>query len=59
MSTKAGEENTEVCSRGIGLAEMCRGVHSMDLLLVASVYGSTVTHFKKGQIGRDMKAGSC
>jgi hypothetical protein len=45
MTTKAAEENTEVCWRGIGLAEMCKGVHSMDLLLVASVYGSTVTHF--------------
>jgi hypothetical protein len=45
MTNKAGEEYTEVCRRGIGLAEMCNGVRSMDLLLVASEYGSTVTHF--------------
>jgi hypothetical protein len=45
MATKAAEDNTEICWRGIGLTEMCKGVRSMYLLLVASLYGSTVTHF--------------
>ena len=45
MTKKAGGEYTEVCWRRIGLAEMCRGVRSKDLLLVASIYVSTVTHF--------------
>jgi hypothetical protein len=45
MTTKAAEKYTEICWKGIGLALMCKGVGSMDLLLVASVYNSTVTHF--------------
>ena len=45
MTSKAAEEYTEVCWRGIGLAEMCKGVRSTALLLVTSLYGSTVTHF--------------
>ena len=45
ITTKAAEEYTELCWRGIGLAKMCKGLHSMDLLLVASVYSTTVTHF--------------
>jgi len=45
MTTKAAEEYTEICWRGIGLTEMCKGVRSTDLLLVASVHVSTVTHF--------------
>lgn len=45
MTTTAAEEYTEVCWRGIHLAEICQGGRSMDLLLVASVYISTVTHF--------------
>jgi len=45
MTTKATEEYTELCWRGIGLAEMCKGVRPMAFLLVASIYGSPVTHF--------------
>lgn len=45
MTTKAREEYTNVCWRGTGLAQMGKGVHSLDLLVMASAYSFTVTHF--------------